>query len=282
MSRLLNHNFWVRSLSGLVLLLVVVGALLASPYTMCGLLAVLAYGSMREFFTLAKQHGAKSQTVYPICVGVALVVATFLVAIGRIAPVWLVLLLPLLSVLFIVELYRKNETPFQQLGWSLLGIFYLAIPFALLTYLPVVALPDGFILYKPLLLLSIIFMVWANDVGAYLCGVTLGRHPLFPRISPKKSWEGFIGGVLCCIGVGVLIAWLQDASLLFWGGLGLLIALTSVWGDLVESMLKRSLGVKDSGSIIPGHGGFLDRFDALIFTAPFVFAYFVLFNYTSL
>ena len=127
-----------------------------------------------------------------------------------------------------------------------------------------------------MVVLGVIFTVWANDIGAYLIGRWLGRHRLFERISPKKSWEGFLGGVCSAIAVGILMGYWQDASLLLWAGAGLVIAVSSVFGDLVESMLKRSVGLKDSGSIIPGHGGFLDRFDALLMAVPFVFVYFML------
>ena len=178
--------------------------------------------------------------------------------------------------LFISGLYSRSQSPFADNAKVLAGHMYIAVPFALLTVLPCTEAPEEGFVYNPLVVLGVIFTVWANDIGAYLIGRWLGRHRLFERISPKKSWEGFFGGVCSAIAVGILMGYWQDASLLLWAGAGLVIAVSSVFGDLVESMLKRSVGLKDSGSIIPGHGGFLDRFDALLMAVPFVFVYFML------
>ena len=121
-----------------------------------------------------------------------------------------------------------------------------------------------------------IFIIWANDVFAYLFGITLGKHRLFERISPKKSWEGFFGGVLGAMAMGYTAATILDGNTIVWVGMALVAALSGVFGDLVESMFKRSVDIKDSGNIIPGHGGWLDRFDALILSLPFVFIYLAL------
>ena len=130
--------------------------------------------------------------------------------------------------------------------------------------------------WQPWYFLFYLFIVWANDVFAYLVGVTMGKHRLCERISPKKSWEGFFGGILGAIGVGALGAYFLDGRYEIWICLAVIIAITGVLGDLVESMFKREAGVKDSGNIMPGHGGVLDRFDALLVSAPFAFI-FVLF-----
>ena len=188
-------------------------------------------------------------------------------------PVCLAATLPLVFVLFIAELYRKQPSPLTNIAWEIAGIVYAAVPMALFVTLPV-AVRGAEIDYSPAVLLSILFIVWANDVGAYLFGVAFGRRKLFERISPNKSWEGFFGGVACAVGVGMLVALWQDASVPAWAGAGGIVAVTGVFGDLVESMFKRSVGIKDSGNILPGHGGFLDRFDALILALPFVYTYF--------
>jgi phosphatidate cytidylyltransferase len=126
-----------------------------------------------------------------------------------------------------------------------------------------------------------IFIIWANDVFAYLFGITLGKHRLFERISPKKSWEGFFGGLLGAMAMGYVAAVVLDGNTYIWIGLALVAALSGVFGDLVESLFKRSVGVKDSGNIIPGHGGWLDRFDALIFSLPFVFIYLAIVTFAN-
>jgi phosphatidate cytidylyltransferase len=125
-------------------------------------------------------------------------------------------------------------------------------------------------------LLSVVAIIWVNDVFAYLVGVTLGKHRLCERISPKKSWEGFFGGLLGAMSMGYVAAKVVDGDIAVWIGMALIAAITGVFGDLVESLFKRSVDVKDSGNILPGHGGWLDRFDALILSIPFVFVYLVL------
>ena len=274
---LLNKNLFVRTLSGIVLLAVVLGAVLWSPYSMLALMVLLACGSMTEFFRIARLCGARPLWRYATAVGAVGIVLAFAAAAGFVPPSMPVCILPLLFVLFVAELYRGNEAPGSNIAWALAGLVYVALPFALLAAGSVYA--DGpNVGYAPLKVLGIVFVVWANDVGAYLFGSALGRHRLFERISPKKSWEGFCGGVLCAVGVAVALARWQEASQWLWAGAGAVIAVGSVFGDLVESMLKRSVGLKDSGNAIPGHGGFLDRFDALILAVPFVYTYFAIFT----
>ena len=130
---------------------------------------------------------------------------------------------------------------------------------------------DG--VWRPETVLCYIFIIWANDVFAYLVGMTFGRHRLCERLSPKKSWEGFFGGIAGAVVLGLVAARVMDGSCWVWAGLALVAAATGVLGDLVESMFKRAAGVKDSGNLIPGHGGVLDRFDAMLLSAPFVFVY---------
>ena len=277
--RLLNKNLYVRTLSGIVLLAVVLGAVLWSPYSMLALVLLLAAGSMTEFYRIARLSGVRPLGGYAVvtgCIGIGLV---FSVAAGFVAPGFLVCLLPLTFLPFVIELYRKQPSPVADIAWTLAGIVYAALPFALLSALAVRPAAGGGIDYSPLTILSVIFVVWANDVGAYLSGSTLGRHKLFERISPKKSWEGFVGGVLCAVVVAVSMARWAQAPLGLWAGAGVVIAVSSVLGDLVESMFKRSVGIKDSGTAIPGHGGFLDRFDALIFAIPFVYTDFAIFTF---
>ena len=266
MSRLLNKTLYVRTLSGIALLIVVLGTVLWSPYSMLALGVFLTAGIMREFYRIGRLTGARPLTTYPIVVGAAIVVLAFLIKTGTLVPVCLAATLPLVFVLFIAELYRKQPSPLTNIAWEIAGIVYAAVPMALFVTLPV-AVRGAEIDYSPAVLLSILFIVWANDVGAYLFGVAFGRRKLFERISPNKSWEGFFGG-------GMLVALWQDASVPAWAGAGGIVAVTGVFGDLVESMFKRSVGIKDSGNILPGHGGFLDRFDALILALPFVYTYF--------
>jgi phosphatidate cytidylyltransferase len=171
----------------------------------------------------------------------------------------------------------------------MLSQLYIALPFSLLNVLAFNATPDGQIAFNTLLPLSVFIFLWVNDSGAYCVGSLLGRHKLFPRISPGKSWEGSIGGALFVLLAAFAIGWLDnmqvadlDHALPFsrgmlsipeWAGLGLTVVVFGTWGDLVESLFKRTLGIKDSGSILPGHGGMLDRFDSSLLAIPAAVVY---------
>lgn len=249
---------------------------------MLALMLLLTIGSMNEFYRIARLKQVTPLRLYPIIIGAGIVITSFFVATGAASPRVFAWALPAVFALFIVGLYDKSGTHVENIVWEIGGIVYIAVPMALLTALPLNGV-YGTIIYTPSILLSILFTVWANDVGAYLTGVAFGRRKLFERISPNKSWEGFFGGVACAILVGGICGYAlapSPNSILVWGGAGAVIAISGVFGDLIESMLKRSVGIKDSGNILPGHGGFLDRFDALILAAPFVYTYFtVIFTY---
>ncbi len=277
MSPLRKKNFLIRLLSGLALVVVVVGSLLLSPYLMLALLLTITLGAMVEFYKLAQKSGATPQEFLPMLMGALLVVLAFFTKLQFVSPWFFAALLPLMALLFITELYRKSERPFENLGWSVLGILYIALPMALLAYLPVQPAAGGYVIYRPMMLLNVILIVWANDVGAYMVGSLIGRRRLMERISPLKSWEGLFGGLISAVGVGVLLAHFQGSPWWLWSGGALLIAVGAVYGDLVESMFKRSIHTKDSGDLIPGHGGFLDRFDALLLAAPLIFVYLLIF-----
>ena len=173
---------------------------------------------------------------------------------------------------FVCELWRKHPTPMVNIASTIMGVVYLALPMALILFVPQLLVGK----WSPWALLSVIAIIWVNDISAYLVGVTLGKHRLCERISPKKSWEGFFGGLIGAVAAAVLFGHLAGGSLLVWGGLGLVASLSGVAGDLVESLFKREVDVKDSGRMMPGHGGFLDRFDALYIAVPYMFVYLLL------
>ena len=273
------RNLLVRAASGVVLFGVVLGAILWSKWSFAALLLAIIVGGQIEFYRMAQKAGYWPQRAMGVISGVLVFIVAFammwlfdksseldsryLMITGGLV-LYIILLLPLM---FICELFRKSATPIANIATSLMGVVYVAMPLSLLLFIPLL-LGGGE--WKPWTLLFYIFIIWANDVFAYLFGITLGKHRLFERISPKKSWEGFFGGLLGSLGVAWLVASNSDKGLLFWGGLAILVTVTAVLGDLVESMFKRSVDVKDSGAIIPGHGGVLDRFDALLISAPFV------------
>lgn len=177
--------------------------------------------------------------------------------------------------LMVAELYLKAKDPVNDWAYTMLSQLYIALPFSLLNVLAFRS--NGYdIQYTYLTPLSVFVFLWINDAGAYICGSLLGRHKLFPRISPGKSWEGSIGGGLLVLVVAVLIWYFTEQyevndlglNAYEWAGLGLVVVVFGTWGDLIESLFKRTLGIKDSGNILPGHGGMLDRFDSTLMAVP--------------
>lgn len=187
-----------------------------------------------------------------------------------------------------IKLYKKGEhKPFTNIAFTFLGIFYIAVPLALLNHVVFDTAhpewkPDNIYFFQ--IILGILLILWATDTGAYFAGTFLGKHKLFERISPKKTWEGFLGGavlaaVIACVFNLILRNYgMSYLSLVDWVVITVIIVIGGTFGDLVESLLKRSIEIKDSGSSLPGHGGFLDRFDGLFISAPFVVAYLEIFK----
>ncbi len=266
----------IRAVSGVVMLAVMLAAILGTWWSFAALLLAITAGVTWEHLRLSEHCGAQPQKV--MAMGIALlVVVPFgllftdeqIVTEGIILVFFMmfVVMVATLLVLF-VELFRQRETPIQNVGATILPTLQVALPIAMLAFLP--ALGGGYNAWRVVAFLSII---WANDIFAFLVGITLGRHRLCERISPKKSWEGFIGGIVAAMGAALLSAYLLGEDLMIWAGMGILSALAAVAGDLVESMFKRSAGVKDSGAIMPGHGGWFDRFDAVLMAAPVAVIY---------
>lgn len=266
----------IRAASGVVMLVVMLTAMLWSTWSFAALLVAITAGVTWEHLRLSEHCGAQPKKV--MAMGIALlVVAPFALlfdsehaiteGVSLMFGMMFVVMFAMLMVLF-VELFRQRETPIQNVGATILPALQVALPIAMLALLP--ALGEGYNAWRVVAFFSII---WANDVFAFLVGITLGRHRLCERISPKKSWEGFIGGIVAAMGVALLAAHLLDEDMAIWAGMGILTALAAVAGDLVESMFKRAAGVKDSGAIMPGHGGWFDRFDAVLMAAPVAVIY---------
>ena len=177
--------------------------------------------------------------------------------------------------LFIGGLYTANKNAINDWAYTMLSQMYIALPFSMINVLAFeTSAFDGQIHYDMLLPLSVFIFLWTNDTGAYCSGSLFGKHKLFPRISPAKSWEGSIGGGIFVIIAAIIIGYIANdgeahrLSILGWVGLGVVVAVFGTWGDLVESLFKRTLRVKDSGNILPGHGGMLDRFDSSLMAIP--------------
>ncbi len=270
-------NLWVRTLSGAVLAAVVLGAVVWSQWSFGILLAALLVVGLSEFYTLAEKQGSKPQRIVGLGAGLALFALNFAIisndiqALGNAFVCGLAFLLLSLPAMFICELYRRQENPAANIGATLMGVVYVALPLSLMCYIPII----GGESWNPWVMVFYLFIIWANDVFAYLVGMSIGRHKLFERLSPKKSWEGFFGGIAGAVAMGLVAARVLEGGYVAWAGLALVAAASGVLGDLVESMFKRAAGVKDSGTLIPGHGGVLDRFDAMLLSAPFVLVYMI-------
>lgn len=275
-------NLLVRTISGVVLLLLVVGALVWSKWSTGALFAVIMVGGLLEFYRLCRKKGVEPM----ISVGVATSLAIFALAFAvflqwgspatettaRVVLGALLYIMLIVPTTFVCELWRKSPTPIANIATTFMGVIYVALPMAALLYIPQLLIGK----WSAWAMMAFLSIIWINDICAYLVGITLGKHRLCERISPKKSWEGFFGGLVGAVGAALLFGHLFEGNLLVWGGLGLVTALAGVAGDLVESLIKREVDVKDSGKMMPGHGGFLDRFDALFVAAPFALFYLIL------
>ena len=275
------RNFIVRTLSGAVLLLVVLGASFIGYMGYAALLLVITVGGVLEFYNMARAKGVEPQRCIGLLTAIPLFVVGAISGIKRLyggcscldtyLSVAVIATVLFFALIFFVEIFRNRQTPTLNIATTIMGVGYVALPMALMAMVPLML--GGYDDWKPWCFICYLFLVWGNDVFAYLVGVTMGKHRMCERLSPKKSWEGFVGGVLGSLAMGMLGAYITGGSYGLWLGLAVVVSLSSVLGDLVESMFKRDAGIKDSGDIIPGHGGILDRFDALILSAPCAFIY---------
>ena len=262
-------NLTQRTLSGIIYVIVFVGCIIYGPQTYCILFAVTTALALNEFNHLINEHHIASiNNTVSVIAGVYLFIAFFGYASGQSSAI---IFLPyVLSVLFLLieELYLKSETPIANWAYSFAGQIYVALPFALLNLVAFHG-GEGFSFMLPL---AIFVFLWLNDSGAYCFGSLLHKripYKLFERISPKKSWIGSFGGCLVVI-IGALVFnhFDPDGSIIQWIGLGITVVIFGTYGDLVESLIKRHLGIKDSGRFLPGHGGVLDRFDSALLAIP--------------
>lgn len=269
-------NLITRTLTGIIFIACIVGSILWSPWTFIVLFSIFTFGGTYEFYRLVCKNENKK---FAFVVSFISTIIFALISIIFILPEFFnltVIILPLLLIIPIIQLFSQNTlSSTHKITAGILSIFFIAFPFSTLTGIRFFSTPDE----GKWLVLSLFTTIWIYDTFAYLTGMTFGKHRLYEKISPKKSWEGAIGGLIfaliCTIvfyyTIGILNLWQ-------WIGFGLIISIIGTFGDLCESLLKRSLNAKDSGNILPGHGGLLDRFDSTIFAAPFILAYLYILN----
>ena len=270
------NNFVKRTLSGAIFVLLVVGSILLGQTTFALFFTIICGWSVFEFHKLTNnQPEIKVNYRLSISSAVLLFACSFMNASGIINfPVF-----TLYGIYFILvvisELYLKKQNSVHNWAYFVLGQVFIALPFSLLNYIYFIKGVDKE--FQHLILLAVFVTIWVNDTGAYLVGVTMGKHRLFERISPKKSWEGFFGGAIFALISGYVFSLIiKDISLLNWLIFSEIIVVLGTFGDLIESLLKRTINVKDSGNVIPGHGGLLDRFDSMLLAVPAIYLFLTL------
>jgi phosphatidate cytidylyltransferase len=239
-----------------------------------GFLSVLAFAlvmGLYEFYNLIEIGGFKPQRLTGYLLGLSLFLGNGMLTFFGHSEKYLLFPLLCLFLILPIELYRKREHPFTNIAHGFLGIIYVAVPVTLLIN---IVHPNDEIGYNPLFFVGWLMLILSSDSGAYLAGTAFGKHKLFERISPKKSWEGAAGGLLMSIAFAVGFSYfLEILTVWEWIGLSVVSVIAGIYGDLVESLLKRNVGAKDSGTLLPGHGGVLDRLDSIVLATPFTFVY---------
>lgn len=257
-------NLVIRSLAGIVFVAVTLGSLLLGKYGYALFFLCVLTGGLFEFYDLTKKSEIHPYKWIGIAAGILLFGISFLVSSGKLPAKAYLVFFPFLLFFFIAELYRRKEHPTENIASGMLGVIYIAVPISLSNLIVF----DGNTNYSPNQMIALLILIWIYDSGAYFFGVSMGKHRLFERISPKKSWEGALGGILVTLAASFFIAKYVQIDLIHWLVITFLVVIVSTFGDLSESLLKRQFGLKDSGQLIPGHGGLLDRFDSLLFSIP--------------
>lgn len=281
-------NLTQRIVTGLLGSAAIIYGLIVSEWAYFAIFAIICLFSLREFYKLSAFDGLLPLKTVGIVIGMIIFCLSFFIERQDLAPKYYFIIFPLMALVYMIKLYKKGEyKPFTNIAFTFLGIFYIAVPLSLLNHIVFYEIqPEWKVIntYAFQVILGTLLILWATDTGAYFAGTFFGKHKLFERISPKKTWEGFIGGAVLAGVIAYVFNLIlanydkQFLSLTDWIVITIIIVVGGTFGDLVESLLKRSIEIKDSGTAIPGHGGFLDRFDGLFISAPFVVAYLEIFK----
>ena len=263
-------NLTQRVIVAILGVTIIISAIYWQEWSYFAVFLIITFLSIREFYKLVGLGGYLPLAFWGSLTGILIYTFTFLVQMDLIGAEIFFLVFPFSSIIYFIKLYRKSDVkPFASIAYTFLGILYVAVPFSLLH---VIAFCMGS--YQFELVTGILLLTWASDTGGYFAGTFFGKTKLFHRISPKKSWEGFVGGAVLTLAIAYLMSNVVDILPMWkWMTIGILTVITGTYGDLVESLFKRSINIKDSGASIPGHGGFLDRFDALLLSLPFIAAF---------
>lgn len=276
------NNLTQRLITGLLGAALIIFGVSYSEWIYFAIFLIICFLSLQEFYKLSGFDGMVPLKTLGTIIGISIYTLSFFIEQGTISYRYYFLIFPMIAVVYLIKLYKKTEQkPFTNIAFTFLGLFYIAVPFALLNHAVFhETLINGSLesQYNHEIILGLLLILWASDTGAYFAGTLFGKHKLFERISPKKSWEGFWGGAALAIVITYAITlFFHSLTLVDWMIISLIIIIGGTFGDLVESLLKRSIEIKDSGDSLPGHGGFLDRFDGLLISAPFIVAYLEIF-----
>jgi phosphatidate cytidylyltransferase len=264
------NNLTQRLITAFLGAAVIVFCVVFNEWTYYGIFFIICLFTLIEFYDLSGLDGMVPQKTFGTICGMLIFSLSFFIEKEDISYRYYFLIFPIVSFVYMIKLYKKFERkPFTNIAYMILGLFYVAMPFSLLN---IAVYENGS--YNFEVIFGCLFILWASDTGAYFAGTLFGKRKLFERISPKKSWEGAVGGAILAVVFALVIAdyfvslekwqWLTISAIIIVGG---------IYGDLIESLLKRSIEIKDSGVSLPGHGGFLDRFDGLLISAPFIVAF---------
>ncbi|NJN24524.1 MAG: phosphatidate cytidylyltransferase [Cyclobacteriaceae bacterium] len=267
-------NLTQRVIVALIGVAVIISAIYWQAWSYFAIFLMISFLSLREFYKLVGLGGYIPLAFWGTLSGMLIYTFTFLVQMHLVSNAVFYMIFPFTAIIYFIKLYKKSDVkPFTNIAYTFLGILYVAVPFSLLH---IIAFCTGE--YRFELVTGILLLTWASDTGGYFAGTLFGKTKLFLRISPKKSWEGFVGGALLTLLIAYLISGYVDILPLWkWMTIGILTVIAGTYGDLIESLFKRSINIKDSGESLPGHGGFLDRFDALLLSLPFIAAFLKLF-----
>ncbi len=269
-------NLLKRSLTGIIFVAILLSGTIIHPVVFTLVFGILLFLTQLELYQLVEKAGFMPHKIAGLAAGILLFIVCGSIVNGYIPAQYCLIFIPLVIFIFIFEIFRTKPGALQNVAQTLFGFIYVAIPFSLLHFLVFPGYPSNGS-FHPWILTGIFFIVWVYDSSAYLFGTKFGKHKMCKTISPKKSWEGFVAGTVFALITGILNAVLFPAlSLPNWIAISVWVVAAGTLGDVFESKIKRELNIKDSGTVLPGHGGFLDRFDSLLFSVPFVFIWLIL------
>ncbi|MCU0421601.1 MAG: phosphatidate cytidylyltransferase [Bacteroidia bacterium] len=271
----MKSNFTQRAITGGIFVAAIIGCTLLSEFSFFILLFAINFLCLLEFYELVLPDKRWIEKYLGIICGSIIFIMFALIFSADLSLAWYYNLIPVFLFMFIIKLFEKTHNEFSTLAFQVLGLLYITLPLVMLCKM-------GFLnslTYSAGLPMGFFFLLWTSDTGAYIAGRAFGKTKLFERISPKKTWEGSIGGTIFTMAIAFALSFVfDDVQLIDWLIIGLLVVVFGTFGDLFESLLKRNLHIKDSGTLLPGHGGVLDRFDGLFLAIPAVFFYLMLTN----